>query len=131
MNAFIILWTMSIPILIVLDLFWLGFIARDFYQNRLAHLLGDVQWLAAGVFYVVFTFGLTYFVSIPTLNSTFDKVLLSGALFGFVTYATYDLTNHATLREWPLTVTLVDIAWGTVLAAGIAALSNVLYHQVA
>jgi len=80
--------------------------------------------LAAGLFYLLFVGALVYFVVAPGVNGgEMREVVLRGALFGLVTYATYDLTNLATLREWSLTVTIVDLAWGTVLTAATSALS--------
>lgn len=79
---------------------------------------------AAAIFYLLFIGGLVYFVVEPSLHSgTIPDVVVRGALFGLVTYATYDLTNLATLREWPLLVTVADLVWGTVLTAATAAVS--------
>jgi len=103
---------------------WLGVVARDFYATRLGHLLGEVNWTAAIIFYLVFLVGLTFFAIYPAaVAGDVGKALLLGALFGFFTYATYDLTNLATLRDWPLSVTLVDMVWGTVLGGSVSALT--------
>ena len=127
-QTFIALFTISIPIFVALDLLWLGVVAKSFYQSNLGYLLGDVNWFAAIVFYVVFLGGLTFFVTYPAVakNSLLTAVTL-GAVFGFVTYATYDLTNNATLRDWPVIVTIVDIVWGTVLGASVAAATFFIY----
>jgi uncharacterized membrane protein len=117
MYVFLKLFLISIPIFVVCDLLWLGVIARDFYQTRLQHLLGDVVWPAAVVFYIVFLLGLTYFVTYPLIEAKIERVALTGFIFGLVTYATYDLTNHATLKSWPLSVTVVDMLWGACLGA--------------
>jgi len=123
------LFVVSLILFIASDLLWLGVVAKNFYHTRLAHLLGDVVWLPAIIFYGIFIFGLTYFVTAPYMVDTpYRIVALNGAIFGLVTYATYDLTNHATLREWPLSVTLVDILWGTVLGAFVATLSVYAYR---
>jgi uncharacterized membrane protein len=109
---------------LALDALWLGLIARGFYQRHLGYLLADrPNWWAAGVFYLLFIAGLLVFAVMPGLQATsLRKALLLGAFFGLVTYATYDLTNHATVKNWPLAVTLVDMAWGAVLAASVAAI---------
>lgn len=86
--------------------------------------LGPVNWTAAIVFYLIFIVGILIFAVAPALESqSWQKALVLGALFGFFTYATYDLTNLATLREWPLTVTLVDMVWGAVLSGSVATVS--------
>ena len=102
----------------VIDMLWLGLIARGFYRKHLGLLLSPaVNWGAAIVFYLLFILGLLVFVILPGLQSgSLSRTLLLGAFFGLVTYATYDLTNQATIQDWPWVVTLVDIAWGITLA---------------
>lgn len=104
---------------VLLDLLWLGVLMKDFYKARLGHLMGDtVVWSAAVVFYLVFSAGLMYFAVLPAISAhSLLKAAILGALLGALAYATYDLTNHATLKEWPLAVTLIDIAWGAFLSA--------------
>jgi len=128
-QTFLTLYAISVPVFFIIDMLWLGFVARSFYQTRLGHLLGDVNWPAAIIFYLVFLVGLTIFAIYP--GATVGKVttaLVWGALFGFFTYATYDLTNLATLKDWPLSVVVVDIVWGTVLGASVAGLTVYLYQ---
>ncbi len=127
-GQFFTLYLMSIPIFVLFDLLWLGVVAKNFYQTRLGHLLGEVAWLPAVIFYLVFLLGLTYFATYPALDGGIFRTALLGALFGFFTYATYDLTNHATLRDWPWIVTVVDIVWGTVLGAAVATLTTLAYR---
>ena len=109
-------------IFIIGDLTWLGFIAKDFYRKHIGHLLSDtVVWPVAISFYVVFTIGLYIFAILPALVSrNILHALLFGALFGFFTYATYDLTNWSTLKDWPAFLSLADILWGTLLAGVVA-----------
>ena len=127
-TTFLLLYGISVPIFFVIDMLWLGLIARDFYQRNLGSLLGEVNWLAAIIFYLVFLVGLTFFATYPAATSgLWTKAVLYGALFGFFTYATYDLTNMATLRDWPLSVTLVDMVWGTVLGAAVSGITVYLY----
>jgi uncharacterized membrane protein len=114
----------SVVVFFAIDMVWLGVIARNFYQTQLAHLLGPVNWTAAIIFYLLFLVGLMIFVTVPALErQSLTYALLFGALFGFFTYATYDLTNLATLKDWPLKVVLVDIVWGAVLSASVASLT--------
>ena len=120
---------MSIPALVatfavmaVLDGIWLTLVARDFYRSNIGHLLGDTtNWPPAIAFYVIYTVGAWFFATQPGVDdgSALTAALRGGAL-GFFAYATYDLTNHATLRSWPTLVTVVDMAWGTVLTATVA-----------
>lgn len=107
----------------VLDFIWLGFVAKTFYQREIGPLLlENFNLAAAGGFYLVFVVGVVIFAVAPALQAgSWKTALLYGALFGFFTYATYDMTNLATLKGWSPTVTIVDIAWGTALT-GTAAL---------
>lgn len=107
---------------LAIDIVWLAVVARGFYRDKLGFLLSDqVNWWAAIAFYLLFVAGLLVFVVVPALEtSSLRRALLLGAFFGLVTYATYDLTNHATVKNWPWIVTVVDLAWGTVLAASVS-----------
>jgi uncharacterized membrane protein len=112
----------TVPIFFVVDLIWLGFLARDFYQRRLGYLMRpQVNWSAAILFYLIFIVGIVFFAVKPALEAQSPlRALVYGALFGFFTYATYDLTNLATVRDWPVIVTVVDLIWGTVLCGAVA-----------
>lgn len=116
------LYVAALTTFLVLDLTWLGLIARDFYHNHLSHLMAtNTNWPAAILFYTIFVLGLTILAIRPGLqNTSLQKAILLGALYGFFTYATYDLTNLATLRDWPIFLTVVDIVWGTFLATSVA-----------
>lgn len=111
------LYLLTIPVFFAIDMVWLGYVARNFYKSQLNHLLSpDVNWPAAFLFYFVYIVGIIFFAVRPGLETgSLGRTCLLGALFGFFTYATYDLTNLATLRDWPLAVVIVDILWGTVL----------------
>lgn len=120
-QLFITLYVISVPVFFIIDMIWLGVVAKSFYQNQLGGLLGEVNWVAAIIFYLIFLAGLTIFAIYPAASAgLWINALIYGALFGFFTYATYDLTNLATLKDWPLTVVVVDIIWGTVLGASVA-----------
>jgi uncharacterized membrane protein len=116
------LYLLTIPVFFAIDLLWLGVVAKNFYQNNLAHLLSpNVNWPAAFLFYFMYIAGIILFAVKPGLDAgSLAKAAVWGALFGFFTYATYDLTNLATLREWPIKVVVVDIAWGTILCTLVA-----------
>ncbi|MBU0492016.1 MAG: DUF2177 family protein [Chloroflexi bacterium] len=101
-----------------IDMIWLGLVARMFYYESLGFLMAPApNWLAAMIFYLLFILGILVFVIVPGLEANSLKTtLLRAALFGLVTYATYDLTNLATLKDWPVLVTVVDMIWGTFLS---------------
>lgn len=103
---------------LAVDMIWLGLVARTFYRKNLGFLLAPApNWIAAVIFYLLFILGILVFVVIPGLNEgSLRTVLLRAALFGLITYGTYDLTNLATVRDWPVLVTVVDMIWGTVLS---------------
>jgi len=118
------LYVSTLGVFLAIDMVWLAVVARGFYRRQLGFLLSDQpNWWAAISFYLLFVAGLLVFVIVPGLEAvSLRKVLLLGAFFGLVTYATYDLTNHATVKDWPWLVTLVDMTWGAVLATSVSCL---------
>lgn len=116
------LYCVTLAAFLAIDLVWLGFVARSFYAKHLGFLMAPrINWIAAVVFYLLFIAGLLVFVILPGLAAGSVRwTLLRAALFGLVTYATYDLTNHATVKGWPLVVTLVDLAWGAALSTAVS-----------
>lgn len=125
MSYYLKLYLLTIPVFFAIDLLWLGVVAKNLYQNSLAHLLSPtVNWPAALLFYFMYIVGIILFAVKPGLDAqSLTKAAMWGALFGFFTYATYDLTNLATLKDWPVTVVIVDIAWGTTLCTLVAVAS--------
>jgi len=109
---FIKLYVIAFIVFFLIDMLWLGLIARNIYQRYLGHLLKpDVNWIAAIIFYLLFIGGLVFFVIMPAVSlesGGLIRALLVGALFGLITYATYDLTNLATLKDWPIQITIID-----------------------
>lgn len=107
---------------LVIDAIWLGKVAPKFYYSRLGNILLEKPNLGvATIFYVVYIVGIVVFAVSPALDQSNAMVaLINGALFGFCAYATYDITNYATLKNWSLTVTLVDLTWGTILTGSTA-----------
>jgi len=105
-----------------LDMLWLGLIARKFYANQLGSLMADnPNWLVAIVFYAMYIVGIVFFAIRPAIEAEqVLKATLYGAMFGFFCYATYDLTNLATLRDWPTKMVFVDILWGIILTGSCA-----------
>lgn len=108
----------SAVVFFTLDMIWIGLVARGFYRSHIGGLLRpDVNWPGAIIFYLIFIAGIEYFAILPSVakGSAFQAAF-TGALFGFVSYATYDLTNYATMKDFPLIVALVDMAWGALLS---------------
>jgi len=121
---FLYLYLLTIPIFFIIDIIWISGIGNKFYQTQIGFLLGPINWPAAIIFYLIYIVGIIFFAVHPALLSgSLGKAILLGALFGFFTYATYDFTNLATIKDWPLLVTIVDLAWGTFLSASVATVS--------
>jgi uncharacterized membrane protein len=116
-------WAATAVVMIALDLLWLGLIAKPLYQQGIGHLMAAQPHVPVAIaFYALYATGLVVFAVWPAEAAPgWSKALLSGALFGFFAYATYDLTNLATLRDWPVGLSLIDIAWGTCVSAVSAA----------
>lgn len=112
------LYIASLAVFFLVDMLWLGLIARAFYRKQIGFLLApSTNWTAAIIFYLIFVAGLLYFAVVPGVQAgSIGRTLWLGALYGLLTYATYDLTNLATIKDWPLLLTVVDIAWGITLA---------------
>ena len=108
-----------------IDMVWLGLVARTFYRKYLGFLMApSPNWLAAIIFYLLFIVGILVFVVVPGLeDNSLKTTLVRAALFGLITYATYDLTNLATVKDWPVLITVVDMAWGTVLSVAVSFVS--------
>ncbi len=117
---YIYLYLLLVPVFFFIDFFWINFVAKGLYQKYLGELI-EFNLVAALVFYLMYIVGIILFGVLPGINSgQWQQALLWGALFGFFTYTTYDLTNLATLKDWPLTVSLYDITWGTLLGATVS-----------
>jgi uncharacterized membrane protein len=129
---FMKLYAIALPVFIAIDMVWLGLVAKNFYRNQIGFLMrSEINWAAALVFYLLFVLGLVLFVISPAIEkNSWVRALMYGALFGLVTYATYDLSNLATLKDWPLWVTLVDLAWGATLAASVSAATYFIAHKI-
>jgi len=105
-----------------IDMVWLGLVARTLYRKYLGFLMAPhPNWTAAILFYLLFVVGILVFAVLPGLEANSLKAtLLRAALFGLISYATYDLTNLATVKDWPLVITVVDMVWGTVLSVAVS-----------
>jgi uncharacterized membrane protein len=111
-----------------IDMVWLGIISKKLYAEKLGYLMtGKVNWLAAVLFYLIFIAGLLFFVILPAVQrGSWSYAILAGAFFGFVAYSTYDLTNLATIKDWPLLITVIDLIWGSFISGTSAVLSFLL-----
>jgi len=119
MESIILSYLLTFLVFLMLDLLWLGVIAKNIYRKHLGGFLSDrVNWTAAFIFYIIYVVGISVFAVYPAVgkDSVYNAIFM-GALFGFFTYATYDLTNLATLKGWPLPIVIIDIIWGSVLGA--------------
>jgi uncharacterized membrane protein len=112
----------AVATFLIIDLVWLGVVAKSFYQRQIGHLLRpDVNWAAAFAFYLIFVAGIVVLVVWPAVErQSLSHAVILGAVLGLVTYAAYDLTNLATLEGFPLTVAIVDLVWGSVLCATVS-----------
>ncbi len=119
----IISYLLTALVFFAIDLVWLGLVAKNMYDKHIGHLMSSqVNWVAAGIFYLAFIVGILVFAVYPSVDrDSLLRAIVLGALFGFFTYSTYDLTNLATLRDWPLSVTIIDIIWGMVLTGAVSA----------
>ena len=119
-------------IFLTIDMVWLLILAKSFYARQLGYLMAEKPNLtAAFIFYLIFTAGLLFFVVQPALEAgSWQKALTSGLFFGLVTYATYDLTNLATVRDWPLLITIVDLTWGCVVSGTTALIGYLLIFRL-
>ncbi len=125
------LYFIALPVFFIIDMIWLGLVAQQFYASQIGFLMKtEINWVAALIFYFLFIAGLVIFVIQPGIKKSLKSTLMMGALFGLITYATYDLTNLATIRDWPLLVTVVDLIWGSVLAASISSITYILAKRL-
>ena len=130
-SQFMKLYAIAVPVFFLIDLLWLGLIAKPFYDRHLGYILREkVLWGAAIIFYLFFLMGLVFFAVAPAVHSgSFRKAVMLGIFFGFITYQTYELTNYALVRDWPFIVVVVDIAWGMVLSALVSGITYLIYTK--
>lgn len=123
---------LTLTIFLGFDFFWLTVVAKNFYAKHLGFLIKNPPDLVAAlVFYLLFVIGLLFLVLIPSLEKqSVNRALLLGALFGLVCYATYDLTNLATIKNWPLIITIIDLIWGTTLSATVSTIAYLLIKKL-
>ncbi|MDY0010382.1 MAG: DUF2177 family protein [Candidatus Izemoplasmatales bacterium] len=128
---FLKMYLIAFVVFLAIDALWLGLVAPKFYKAQIGHLMAErPNFIAAGIFYLIFIVGVVYFIKPNIEANELGKAVLGGAIFGFMAYATYDLTNLATLKDWPIMVTIVDLIWGTFLSSTITLLTYLIYHWI-
>jgi len=132
MTRYLAAYAVTALVLVLVDLLWLGVIAKPLYQKGIGHLMAVKPRLGVAVlFYAIYVFGLMVFTILPYQNATgWHTTAAAAALFGFIAYATYDLTNLATLRDWPISLTLADLAWGTLVSALSASAGKLVLDRI-
>jgi uncharacterized membrane protein len=121
----------TIIFMFIVDLIWLSQLAQPLYQAGIGHLMTAEPKLGfAALFYLVFVFGLIWFAVRPNANEKgLKNTFIAGAVFGFFIYASYDLTNLALLKDWPLKLSLIDMTWGTLLSGCCAAVAKFVFTK--
>lgn len=123
MSRFALAYAGAAIVFVIADFVWLGVVAKDLYRSQMGHLLAaDFRMGPAAIFYLMYLAGIVYFAVTPALASgRWHDAIIPGAVLGFLAYGTYDFTNWAVMRDWPVGLTFVDLAWGVVLTASAAA----------
>jgi uncharacterized membrane protein len=121
----LVLYFSTLAVCLGIDLTWLGLMNSRFYKPQLSGLMSDkINWLPAILFYILYIIGLLVLVVLPSVDrNSWMRAMVLGGLFGMVAYATYDLSNLATIKNWPVVLTIVDIIWGTALSSILATIS--------
>ncbi|MBC7918621.1 MAG: DUF2177 family protein [Rhodoferax sp.] len=133
MNKYAAGYIAAAVVMLAIDMVWLGVVAKPMYQKGIGHLMAEQPMLGAAIaFYLIYPLGLIVFAVAPQgADPAWGKTILMGALFGFFAYATYDLTNLATLKNWPISLAVIDIAWGSAISAVSAAAAKAAWNWAA
>lgn len=125
---FIKLYLIALPVFFIIDMIWLGLVAKNFYRSQIGFLMkSNINWAAAIIFYLLFIAGLVFFVLNPAIErKSITYAIMTAAFYGLLTYATYDLTNLATLKDWPLLITIIDLIWGMALSVSVSLISYLI-----
>lgn len=129
---YLTLYLVALPIALLIDLLWIGVIANRFYREQLGSLFApQVSWIPALIFYLIFVAALVYFVIAPAVEiGSLMRAVVLGAFLGLMAYATYDLTNLAVIKDWPVYMSIVDMVWGTVMTASVSGATYVIATRV-
>lgn len=125
------LYLTTLVVFFLVDIIWLGFISKNLYKNYLGHLMAsEVNWYAGIIFYLLFIAGLIFFVINPALSKqSLMYAIAAGGFFGLIAYGTYDLTNLATIKDWPVNITIIDLIWGTFLNAATSGITYIIANK--
>ncbi len=125
MLEYLKMYVVALVVFLLIDIVWLAVIAKNLYQKELGFIMSPKpNWGAAILFYLIFIVGLVFFVIHPAIEKdSWSYALFAGILFGFVSYSTYDLTNLATLADWPIKITIIDLIWGSSLGGAVSTIS--------
>ena len=125
MTFYVLLWAIAFALLLIIDMVWLMWLGRGFYVEEIGSLLLEQpNLIAAFAFYALYIAGLVYLVIAPAAEAdSVMKAVISGAVFGLVAYATYDLTNLAVMKGFTLKIALIDMVWGMALSATVSGLT--------
>lgn len=133
MRTYFILYLAALITIAILDGAWLTIMGKRFYAQYIGHLMAQSpQWVPVVLFYLIYIIGVTVLVTMPAIYSgvSIGKVFMLGALLGLAAYGAYDFTNHATLRDWPTVVTVVDLLWGMVVTGMTSAVAVVITRAI-
>jgi len=123
----LVAWLVTFIVMLVIDLLWLGVIAKSLYQQGMGDLMSPTPRVGiAALFYLMYPIGLVVFAVMPGVDA--NSVLRAGvlgALFGLFAYSTYDLTNLSVVRNWPVALSFIDIAWGA-LVSGVSSAAGAM-----
>src|SRR6056297_976854 len=122
------LYLIALPVFFIIDMTWLGLVAKNFYRSQIGFLMKtNINWVAAIIFYFLFIAGLVFFVLSPAIEKrNLNYAIMAAIFYGLLTYSTYDLTNLATLKDWPVLVTIVDIIWGMILSVSVSLITYLI-----
>jgi len=116
---FFIAYFVTALVFLIIDYIWLGYVMKDYFQSQLKHLMAEeVNFSIAALFYLFYAAGIVFLCINPALTEgDWTKALINGAILGFLAYGAYDVTNAATLKDWPIPMSIIDVTWGTALTA--------------
>ena len=132
MKEFLKIYAVAFLVFISIDLVWLTVIANNLYKKYLGYIMSPTpNWGAAIIFYLLYLAGVVFFVINPALErQSWQYALFAGMFFGLITYATYDLTNLATIKDWPVLITIIDLIWGTALGGFVSATTYFIVTRI-
>ena len=121
----VIPWLSSFVLLIIIDTIWFSIMGAKFYKLHMSHIIYSFDYYIAAIFYFLYSFGIYYLVISPglQLNHSLSNIAIKGFILGLVAYGAYNLTNHATIKNWPVMVTVVDMTWGASLTCIVSTLT--------